>query len=42
VTDTAHQEAAAQNQKDIGEDTTQHTGLDDTDLFVLESNDTDL
>lgn len=39
---TTDQEAAAQDQQDIGEDTTQHTGLNDTDLVVLEGNDTDL
>ena len=40
--EAADEEAAAQNQENVGENTAQHTGLDHADLVVLERDDADL
>ena len=41
LADTASQETAAQDEQNVGEDAAQHAGLHDTDLALLERNDTD-
>lgn len=42
VVDAAEEEAAAQDEQDVGEDAAEHGGLDDADLAVAEGDDGDL
>lgn len=42
VVNAAGQEAAAEDEENVGEDAAQHAGLDDADFAIAEGNDTHL
>ncbi len=42
MAEASSNEAAAEDEEDVGEDRAEHAGLDDANLAVSESDDTDL